>query len=131
MRVRSWIAGRPRTVPVASTIGVCLIAGGLVAPMLASATTPTPSLAIKPSSMFYPCSEGTATFSLKGFPATTQVALRLGSAKATVLRTVETNSSGAGSTSVTFTNYFQGYYTFYATDSTSTAHHLLKIGECP
>jgi hypothetical protein len=133
MRVRFWVAGHPRKTLAASVVGVCLVVGGVLAPMLASAATPTPRLKITPSSMYYPCSEGDATFSVKGFAPTSQVTLRVGSAQATPASVIDTNSSGAGSVVLSFEGYYPGYYTFYATGNGTgkTVHHLLNIGECP
>jgi hypothetical protein len=132
MKLRSRLDGRQwKKVLAASAAGACLGVGGLVAPMLASAAGTTPKLNIKPSALYYPCSEGTVTFSVVGFPATTQVALRLGSVKATALRTIETNANGGGKVTVTFTNQYQGYYSFFATTTSATARHLLTIGVCP
>jgi hypothetical protein len=131
MRNRPWAVRPPRKVIAASTVGACLLAGGLLAPMLASAAAPKPKLTITPSSIYYPCSEGNVKFSVRGFPATTAVSLRLGSTAAVALRTIDTNANGFGKATVAFSGYYQGYYTFYATGATTTVRHVLEVGVCP
>jgi hypothetical protein len=108
--------------------------GRIVGPMLASAATPKPKLSMTKNTMHYPCSEGTDTFTVKSFPATATVTLRLGAAKAPEVTSFRTGSTGTGTVAVAFRTYWPGSYTVYASDTTAkvTAHAVLKVaGYCP
>ena len=97
----------------------------------AVASTTAPKLTINPSAIFYPCSEGSVTFSVKHFPARSSVTLHLGSASATSFASVSTNGVGSGNTTVSFNDYYPGFYKVFATDASVEATKPLTVGECP
>lgn len=122
-RSRRWAA-------MTSVFAACLTLSVFFVPA-ASATVDTARLKITPSEIYYPCSEGSVTFKVTGFPASSRVTLEIGSSTATPAASIETNTGGSGSTSLSFSNYYPGDYVFFATGSSLQAHKTLTIGECP
>ena len=106
------------------------VLGSLVlTPALAAAATPT--LTIKPSTIYYPCSEGNVKFTVKGFAADKTVKLRSGSATGPVAAKITTNSSGKGKTTIDFSNLAAGSYPYYAVQGATSATSTLTVEDCP
>ncbi|MGA2210375.1 MAG: hypothetical protein ABSH30_12140 [Acidimicrobiales bacterium] len=97
----------------------------------ASATATTPKLAIQPSKIYYPCSEGNVTFSVSNFAADSSVDLYFGSTKVLDFAVIDTDSTGSGSAVVSFSDYYAGLYKVYATDGSLKASKSLTVSECP
>lgn len=101
----------------------------IIFPAVASATTP--ALTIKPSEIYYPCSEGNVKFSVKAFAADRKVKLRSGSTSGTTVATIKTNARGGGSVTIDFNNVTPGSYPYYAVQGSTSATATLTVGECP
>jgi streptogramin lyase len=128
--LRGLLANRWRKALAASAAAAGLAVGGVLVPA-AAASTPTATLHVQPAAIYYPCSEGNVTFSVTGFPASSQVALYIGTTKATPAGYMDTNSSGEGQLVLSFSNYYPGDYLFIASSSGTQAKHYLEVGECP
>jgi hypothetical protein len=97
-----------------------------------AASATSPKLTITPSEIYYPCSEGNVTFSVKGFGADKNVKLHSGSASGPKVAVITTNASGKGKTIIDFNNVPAGSYPYYAVQSGGlSANATLTIGDCP
>lgn len=118
-----------RSMVVASLAATCLI---FVVPAASASThAATARLKIDPSEIYYPCNEGDVTFTVSGFAASSTVSLEIGSATAVPAATIDTNTSGSGSVTLSFSGYYPGDYAFYATQSSLKVVKKLTVGECP
>jgi len=124
------VARRGRLAVIGLLAPAVLLSALVISPGVAAAASP--KLTIKPSEIYYPCSEGNVTFTIKGFGKDKKVKLREGSAKGTKVATISTNSSGKGATVIDFTDTMPGSYPYYAVQSSTVmANATLTIGECP
>ena len=113
----------------ASVVAVGLAAG--VGMTRAESATAAAKLRINPSTIYYPCNEGNVTFTVSNFAPSSQVTVEIGSSSAAPAFYIQTNSSGAGSTTDSFSNYYPGSYKIYATGSGLKASRTLTVGVCP
>ena len=117
--------------PMVAGLVVAVSVSALVA-LPAVAQAASPKLKITPSSIYYPCSEGSVTFAVKGFGADKKVKLHSGSATGPKVAVITTNGSGKGSTVIDFNNVMPGMYPYYAVQGTRlSANATLDVGTCP